>query len=86
MNAGSLTTGSTTSSYYANWLFTGAWSGVFSGYWSNDFVYQGSSGCYWSSTANSSTYAWSLFFNSSYVSPGSNSSKYGGRAVRCVLP
>ena len=31
MNAGSLTTGSTSSSYYAGWQFAGAWSGVFSG-------------------------------------------------------
>ena len=32
MKAGSLTTGSTTS-YPTGWQFTGAWSGVFSGYW-----------------------------------------------------
>lgn len=87
MNAGSLTSGSTTSSYYANWLFTGAWSGVFSGSWSNGFVLQGSNGYYRSSTANSSAYARSLHFNSSNVYPGNGSSyKYSGHAVRCVHP
>ena len=87
MNAGSLTTGSTTSSYYANWQFTGAWSGVFSGNWNNGFYYQGSDGYYWSSTANSSTLARLLYFYSSVVNPGNrNSTKYYGRAVRCVLP
>ena len=86
MNAGSLTTGSTTG-YPAGWQFTGVWSGVFSGYRDDGFSYQGSSGYYWSSTANSSAYARSLYFYSSYVSPdGSNSSKWYGRAVRCVLP
>ena len=87
MNAGSLTTGSTTSSYYANWLFTGAWSGVFSGYWGNGFGSQGSNGYYWSSTAYSSTYARNLSFSSSSVFPGNrSSSEFYGRAVRCVLP
>ena len=87
MNAGSLTSGSTTSSYYANWLFTGAWSGVFSGYWYNGFYNQGSYGYYWSSTANSSTFARNLSFDSSYVGPGNfNGNKCSGRAIRCVLP
>ena len=87
MNAGSLTTGSTSGSYYAGWQFTGAWSGVFSGYWGSDFYNQSSGGYYWSSTAYSSTDARVLHFFSSYVYPGSNySSKYGGFAIRCVLP
>ena len=87
MNAGSLTTGSTTSSYYANWQFTGAWSGVFSGLWNNGFSNQGSNGYYWSSTAGSSAVARNLFFSSSNVIPGNSYySKYYGRAVRCVLP
>lgn len=85
MNAGSLTTGST-SSYPTGWQFTGAWSGVFSGYWDAGFHRQGSLGHYWSSTANSSTYAGNLSFGSSYVSPDYNSSyKYGGFAIRCVM-
>lgn len=86
MNAGSLTSGSTTSSYYANWLFTGAWSGVFSSRWDNGFGYQGSLGYYWSSTANSSTYARRLGFDSPYVYPGNiNVDKYLGFAIRCVM-
>ena len=85
MNAGSLTTGST-SNYTAGWKFTGAWSGVFSGYWLNGFLNQGSHGYYWSSTASSSTDARALYVDSSYVYPGSfNNNKYNGRAVRCVM-
>lgn len=84
MNAGSLTTGST-SSYPTGWQFTGAWSGVFSGNWSSGFYIQGSSGVYWSSTALSSTDARYLLFNSSYVNPGnSNYDKHVGFATRCV--
>ena len=84
MNAGSLTTGST-SNYPAGWQFTGAWSGVFSGDWDNGFYNQGSLGFYWSSTAYSSTFAWYLGFSSSSVSPGGSNYKYYGRAVRCVM-
>ena len=85
MNAGSLTTGSISDSYYAGWQFTGAWSGVFSGYWLNGFNRQGSRGYYWSSTADSSTYARLLDFGSSYVRPGNSSGyKYNGYAVRCT--
>lgn len=85
MNAGSPTSGSTSSySYYAGWQFTGAWSGVFSGYWSNGFSVQGSQGYYWSSTASSSTYATGLYFNNSYVSTDSIGNKVNGRAIRCV--
>ena len=88
MNAGSLTTGSTSTSYYAGWQFRGAWSGVFSGSWNRGFFNQGSHGYYRSSTASSSTTnAGYLFFYSSRVSPGvSSDSKYGGFAIRCVLP
>ena len=87
MNAGSLTTGSISSSYYAGWQFTGAWSGVFSGSWGSVFGYQGSDGWYRSSTAYSSTYARSLNLGSSSVNPNvSSSNKYVGLAVRCVLP
>ena len=86
MNAGSLTSGSTTSSYYANWLFTGAWSGVFSGLWVNGFSNQGSSGYYLSSTAGSSNLSVGLYFMISAVNPGNgNLNKYGGFAVRCVM-
>ena len=86
MNAGSLTTGSASTSYYAGWQFTGAWSGVFSGYWYVGFGSQGSYGYYWSSTADSSADARYLNFFSPYVNPGNRSgAKYYGRAVRCVM-
>ena len=86
MNAGSLATGSTTS-YPAGWQYSGAWSGVFSGYWNSGFSNQGSYGYYWSSTAYSSTSAWYLDINSSGVYPGGSSgSKYYGFAIRCVHP
>ena len=84
MNAGSLTTGSTSSSYYAGWQFTGAWFGVFSGGWNDGFYNQGSRSYYWSSTAYSSTDARSLSFSSSDVGPNHRSYKYRGRATRCV--
>ena len=85
MNAGSLTTGST-SNYPTGWQFTGAWSGVFSGNWYNGFYYQGSNGFYRSSTAYSSTLARNLHFGSSGVDPGDGSdNKYYGYAIRCVM-
>lgn len=86
MNAGSLTTGSTDDSYYAGWQYSGAWSGVFSGDWGSGFGIRGSYGYYWSSTANSSTGARSLFFSSSRVHPGNGGySRYYGHAIRCVM-
>lgn len=85
MNAGSLTSGST-SNYYAGWPFTGSWSGVLSGVRNKGFIFQGLYGDYWSSTAYSSSYAMYLYFGSSGVSPaGGGSNKDGGMAVRCVM-
>ena len=84
MNAGSLTTGST-SSYYAGWQYSGAWSGVFSGHRYSGFYNQGSSGYYWSSTAYSSTLARGLYFLISYVDPVDYYNKWYGFAVRCVM-
>ena len=63
----------------------------------NNFVYSGSvygssvnrrssSGVYWSSSANISTYAYYLYFVSSFVDPGTSSLiKYNGWMVRCVV-
>jgi uncharacterized protein (TIGR02145 family) len=62
----------------------------------NNFVYSGgvsgssmrnrnSFGLYWSSSADDSNYAYYLYFHSSYIYPGTESSvKYAGRMVRCV--
>ena len=46
--------------------------------------YQGSSGYYWSSTVNSSSNAYHLLLNASYVYPANHSSKNYGFSVRCI--
>ena len=46
--------------------------------------YQGSSGYYWSSTVNSSSNAYHLLLNTSYVYPANFSSKNYGFSVRCI--
>ena len=46
--------------------------------------YQGSSGYYWSSTVNSSSNAYHLLLNTSYVYPANHSSKNYGFSVRCI--
>ena len=60
-------------------------SGLFqrSGNWYGSFYSQGSDGYYWSSTQNSATNAYSLYFSSTSVSP-TDGGKNGARAVRCV--
>ena len=83
MNAGSLTTGST-SSYPTGWQFTGAWSGVFSGGWGNGFSSQGSYGYYWSSVGRGSSRAYNLHFFSGSVLPSGNYAREVGFFVRCV--
>ncbi len=45
----------------------------------------GSGGRYWSSTAVSSTYAYNLYFYSSDVNPSSNTYRYIGLPVRCLV-
>ena len=61
-------------------------SGLFqrSGNWNGSFSNQGSDGGYWSSTQNSATYAYDLYFNSTSVNPADGISKFYARAVRCV--
>ena len=41
-------------------------------------------GYYWLRTASSSTYAYYLYFNSSYVGPADGNSRYLGFSIRCV--
>lgn len=43
----------------------------------------GSNGFYWSSTANSSTNAYNLNFDTG-VNPSNNNNRYRGLSVRCV--
>ncbi len=61
---------------------------VYSGYWSGSSAgNRGSSGYYWSSTADSTYGAYSLSFGSGGVRPGTNgSNKRYGYSVRCVAP
>ena len=44
----------------------------------------GNFGSYWSSVGRSSSYAYSLRFNSGVVNPSLSSIRYGGFSVRCV--
>ena len=54
------------------------------GYYNGSLVNQGSGGRFWSSTADSTSGAHGLFFDSSYVYPQNYSSKALGYSVRCV--
>ena len=54
-------------------------------YYTGGAGYLGSNGSYWSRTAYSAQYAHYLSLNTSGVSPGSNSYKYVGFAVRWEL-
>ena len=84
MNAGSLTSGSTTSNYYAGWQFTGAWFRVFSELRNDSLSSRGSVGYYWSSTANVSAQAIGLYFQNSDVKITGSFSEWAGLATRCV--
>ena len=58
---------------------------VLSGYVSSSSrYYQGSGGYYWSSTVNSSNYAYNLSLNTSPVYPADYGGKYLGFSVRCI--
>jgi len=87
MNAGTLATGDTTNTFYANWFPTGPWSGTFSGRYNNNLEATGTDGDFWSSTVGSATAARNLSFEGTTVNPGIDiSSSYYGFAVRCVMP
>ena len=61
-----------------NFIYSGNWDG-------SSASLRGGSGGYWSSSAGSSYGAYSLYFSSSYVYPGTvNDTKLNGFAVRCV--
>ena len=51
---------------------------------SSSFSSQGTYGLYWSASQGSSSYAYYLYFSSSYVYPALNNSKGSGQSVRCV--
>ena len=58
---------------------------VRSGYVSNTSINDfGSGGYYWSSTVNSTTNAYDLYFNSGYVTPAGSGNRNLGFSVRCI--
>ena len=65
-------------SYPNNFLYSGyVYSGSVNG--------RGSYGSYWSSTANTTYYAYNLYLYSANVYPGTDGNyKYGGRTIRCL--
>ena len=51
------------------------------------FRVAGQTGYYWSSRAYSSTdNAYNLYFDTSYVTPSSLTSRYSGFSLRCLIP
>jgi len=54
-------------------------------YYSSSFYNGGPYGYYWSSSSYSSTYAYDLYFNSSYVNSANNDGRRYGFSVRCVF-
>jgi uncharacterized protein (TIGR02145 family) len=69
------------------WDAASAWEGAYGGLCNNSgsLFYQGSRAFYWSSTYNSSSHAYGLYFRSIYTYPGTDYfTKYYGFSVRCV--
>ena len=78
-NTASKTATAAIRSYPNNFLYSGY---VYSG----SVTDRGSGGGYWSSTANGSYYAYSLYLGSSNVYPGTYYNvKYRGRTIRCLV-
>jgi hypothetical protein len=73
-------------SHYASWQPSGAWQGVFSGFWLVDLFYQGGDGIFWSASAYAydAFYAHGLYFGSGYVVPVGYG-KDNGLTVRCLV-
>jgi uncharacterized protein (TIGR02145 family)/LPXTG-motif cell wall-anchored protein len=71
----------------AQWQYGGAFKGVFSGYWSGEFVYQGDFGVFWSASAHpdSAGYAFLAYFGADEVGPADNTDRLAGFSVRCLL-
>jgi len=69
------------------WHHTGAWRGVFTGYYNSAFSNQGISGfsSYWTSSVYNAASAYRVLFATDYVYPGTaNAYRYNGLGVRCV--
>jgi len=78
--------GSSSSSNYAGWLPSGAWSGTYAGTYDDGFIEQGEVAYYRSSTNRSNVRARGMDFDSGIVNAVSMGFKYYGDAVRCVMP
>ncbi|MCL1840078.1 IPT/TIG domain-containing protein, partial [Candidatus Saccharibacteria bacterium] len=90
MNAGSLTTGSTSASYYNSWRPIGPWFGTVSGYWfSGGLAYQNRNGAAWSSTVFSAANVYHLLTDNTagapYAWPAYNRDVLYGHSVRCLI-
>ena len=77
---GNNSTGSTKARQYPlSYIFSGYY------YWGNGNLYsQGTNGYWWSTSANSSTYAYNLGMNSSGLNPQNSLNKAYGLTLRCV--
>ena len=58
------------------------WVNIGNGYTNN----VGERGYGWARTSNSSTYAYSLYFNTAYVRPSNSNDRYSGFPLRCLYP
>jgi len=84
MNAGFLTTGATTSTFFAGWQPSAQWAGVRAANWLGGGV--GSDAAYWSSTYSyTAGDGRATYFYDNYVGIGTSFENRQGLAVRCVL-
>ncbi|MFV0485518.1 MAG: IPT/TIG domain-containing protein [Candidatus Saccharimonadales bacterium] len=84
MNAGATTTGNN-NNYYQGWQPTGAWNGMYSGGWSNNFNIYGNGGIYISSTADGTNNMATAYYSTSSINVTSIYNKSYAFAVRCVM-
>lgn len=75
-----------TTNYYANWYYTGAFKGVFAGYGFGNYSGQGTSGGYWARELISWPSANAAYMSSSNnVIPAHTIDRVQGYSVRCIL-
>jgi uncharacterized protein (TIGR02145 family)/prepilin-type N-terminal cleavage/methylation domain-containing protein len=86
MNNPAATAPVTTSGYFANWLYTGAYRGTFAGFWNASLSSQGINSYTWSSSVTASTNtAYALTFTASTLNPAITNDRNRGFSVRCIL-
>ena len=71
----------------AQWQYTGAFKGVFSGYWGGEFNGQGDYGVFWSASAHpdDADDAFGVYFYAGEVNPAVYYARVMGASVRCLL-